>query len=228
MLAELEAILQNLGAKLNKKTDPEGTRFALSSLHPYSSMYQGISKVLVTELKKLATAEDVSNVLNLYHEYFNQEDEEEDEPPISDVLPTQKLLNDSGGDLGMEVEASMSSVSLALSLGFKTGRPPLFNTFRDRSGITPWDDPSLFVIPESDPLPSNLSKLFPLWHQLAGGHSMVRSVFTPDKTALDTIGVLVADEVGLGKTAQSLLFIAFLNNAIWLRATDRKPPRLLS
>lgn len=178
-------------------------------------------------LEGLATEEDVSDVLNLYHEYFNQIAEDEDEPPISDALPAQQQLNDCGGDFGMEVEASMTAVSLALSLGFTSGRPLLFNSLRDRSGLTPWDDPSLFSNANADSLPPNLSKIQLHWHQLAGVHSIVRSVFSTVKNDSNTLGVLVADEVGLGKTAQAIAYIAFVIHAIWLRESGRKLPRLL-
>lgn len=176
----------------------------------------------------MATEEDVTDIFNLYHEYFDNDVQDEDEPPIPDVVDDKQELNDCGGDFGMEAEATMTPASLALSLGFKTGLPPLFNTLRHRSGISPWDDSTLFVDPNTDPLPGYLSKMRLHWHQLGGVHSIVRSVFSKDADPQrQTLGVLVGDEVGLGKTAQAIAFIAFLNQAIWLQRSKRKLPRVL-
>ncbi|KAF5370979.1 hypothetical protein D9615_010044 [Tricholomella constricta] len=211
MLAELQAILEALGAKIKKRVEPAG-----------------ICKVSTVDLKGLATEEDVSDLLALYDEYFDQDAEDQDEPPISDALPDKQQLNDCGGDFGMELEAKMTPASLALSLGFKTGLPPSFNLLRDRSGISPWDDPLTFADPKADPLPCNLSKLCLHWHQLAGVHSIVRSIFTEVADPSHTTGVLVGDEVGLGKTAQAISTIAFLMQVIRLQETKRKLPRLIA
>ncbi|RDB19056.1 Transcription regulatory protein SNF2 [Hypsizygus marmoreus] len=214
MLAELQVIMEGLGAKLKKPVKP---------VEP-----KGICKVSEADLKSLATEEDVTNILNLYHEYFDEDAEDEDAPPISDALPAQQQLNDCGGDFGMEVEAEMSLVTLLFNLGFKTGLPMVFNTLRDRSGLSPWDDPTPFADPNPDPMPENFSKMRLHWHQLAGTHSIVRSVFTKGSNP-HTTGVLVGDEVGLGKTAQAITLIAFLNQVIWLQSeTTRKPPRMLA
>ncbi|KAF8219035.1 hypothetical protein L208DRAFT_1344285, partial [Tricholoma matsutake] len=127
MLAELQVILEGLGAKIEKQVAAKSP-----------------SKVNPAALQQLATEEDVSDMLNLYHEYFDKDMENEEEPPISDALSEKQMLNDCGGDFGMEEEAKMTPVSLAMSLGYRTGLPPSFNTIRDRSGLTPWDNPNLF------------------------------------------------------------------------------------
>lgn len=175
----------------------------------------------------MATEEDVTDIFNLYHEYFDNDAHDEDGPPIPDVVDDKQELNNCGGDFGMEVEATMTPASLALSLGFLTGLPPLFNTLRHRSRISPWEDSTLFVDPNTDPLPEHLSKMRLHWHQLGGVHSIVRSVFLKDADPHHSLGVLVGDEVGLGKTAQSIAFMAFLNQAIWLQQGKRKLPRIL-
>lgn len=167
----------------------------------------------------------MSDIHDLYHQYFELDTDDEDQP-ICEVAPSQQQLNDSGGDSGVEAEAHVSSVSLALKLGFKAGLPMTFNLFRDRSGISPWDDPDAFA--DTDPLSPSLSKLRLHWHQFAGVHSIIRSVFTEEACPDHTTGVLVADEVGLGKTAQAIAFFAFLNTTIWLRQTKRSPQKILS
>lgn len=166
-------------------------------------------------------------MLNLYHEYFEQDLEEEEEQPISDDLPEKQKLNDCGGDFGMEEEATMSAVSLALALGYRTGRPPSFNTILDRSGLTPWDNSSRFSKLNVDALPDNFKKLTLHWHQLAGNHSIVRSILSKDPNSSCVHGMLVADEVGLGKTAQAIAVIAFFMQAIFLQQSKRKYPPVL-
>jgi hypothetical protein len=189
--------------------------------------YPGPSKVNPAALPPLATEEDVSDVLNLYHEYFEQDLEEEEEQPISDDLPEKQELNDCGGDFGMEEEATMTPASLAISFGYRNGQPPSFNTIRDRSGLTPWDNPSSLANLNHDALPDNLTKLRLHWRQLAGNHSIMRSILStvPDPSSL--LGILVADEVGLGKTVQAIAVIAFFMQAVFLQQTNKKLPRIL-
>lgn len=177
-------------------------------------------------MENLATEEDVTDILQLYHEYFDQDGEDEDEPPISDGSAAKQELNDCGGDFGMDLESTMTAVNLCISLGFKTGSPPLFNTYRHRSGISPWDDPEAFV-PTGSTIPGELTKLCLHWHQFAGIHSIVRSVFSKEPNASHTSGVLVGDEVGLGKTGQAIGLIAFLNQTIVMQENKRPPPRIL-
>ena len=153
--------------------------------------------------------------------------DEEDEPPISDALPENEKLNSCGGDFGMEEEAQMTAPSLALSLGYRTGIPLSFNPIHDRSGLTPWDDPIRFSNLTMDNLPDNLSQLRLHWHQLAGNHSIMRSILSPVPDPSHILGILVADEVGLGKTAQALAVIAFFMQAVFLQETNRPLPRIL-
>jgi SNF2 family DNA or RNA helicase len=189
-----------------------------------------VCKVSAVDLNNLASEEDVTDIVNLYHEYF-EKDADEDEPPISGTSPdtpaSMQQLNDCGGDFGMELEATMNPAALASSLGFKGGLPPLFNSLRHRSGISPWEDPKAFIDPTPKPLPEHLSKMALHWHQLAGVHSIVRSIFTQHPDAHHAHGVLVGDEVGLGKTAQGIAFIAFLIQAIWLQRSHRNPSPIL-
>lgn len=180
-------------------------------------------------LEQLATEEDVSDLLNLYHEYFNQDLEEEEEQPISDALPlTQKQkLNDCGGDFGMEEEAKTKGSTLAISLGYRGALPANFNPLRDRSGLTPWDDPYPFSGLDLKALPENLSPIRLHWHQLAGTHSIVRSILSPESDSLRVLGILIADEVGLGKTAQAISVIAFFMQAVFTQRSDCKLPRIM-
>ncbi|KAF9444080.1 hypothetical protein P691DRAFT_678274 [Macrolepiota fuliginosa MF-IS2] len=213
MLANLQEILEGLGVKLVKK-------------RRVGEKASGTCKVSAKALQSMASEEDANDLLMVYQEYFETGVDEDDEPPITDILPEHRELMDKGGDFGMEAEKNLSFDKLALRLGFKTGLPPLFNTLRHRSsGISPWEDENLFNanVPHPDLIPMALH-----WHQLAGTHSMVRSLFTAAKDGAHTTGVLIADEVGLGKTAQSVTVIGFLNQVIWLQREGRKLPPVVA
>lgn len=178
---------------------------------------------MVTELfkqkpkafKHLATAEDLLFLSRVYDEYFN--DTPDDDGQLIDpraLLPSD--LQDTGlGDLGMDVEYSLTPADLATHLGFTKQRlPHQFNNLRHALGLTPWADGILF---STKPTPDCLKPNALHWHQLAGIHSITRSIFTTSPDPHHCTGVLIADEVGLGKTAQSLSLIAFLNQCIFLQ-----------
>ncbi|KAF5344038.1 hypothetical protein D9756_011549 [Leucocoprinus leucothites] len=208
MLGDLQVIMETLGAQI-----PKEKRVAR----------KGSCKVSTKALLTLATQEDVTELLNIYHDYFEANAEDDEEQPLVNSPLVEKHLHE--GDFGMEDEAAMSSELLAQRLGFLTGLPPQFNTHRHRAGISPWDSPETFA---QEPIPAELSPLNLHWHQLAGTHSIIRSIFIQAKDAQHTKGVLVADNVGLGKTTQTITFIAFLNQAIYLQSTNRGPPPVLA
>ncbi|KAF8054476.1 P-loop containing nucleoside triphosphate hydrolase protein [Lyophyllum atratum] len=207
MLADLQEIMEGLGAKLDKRAQSKGT-----------------CKVSAVDLKDLATAEDVTDLVLMYHEYFERDVEDEGEPPLTKPPADRQALNDSGGDFGMEEESVMTYGMLTGSLGFRTGLPPQFNKLRDRFGSTPWEDAAPF---ECKHPPENIENQRLHWHQVAGTRSICRSVFTKVADPAHVPGMLIGDEVGLGKTAQTLTFIAFLMQAIWLQKNNKKLPKIL-
>ena len=235
MLEEIQNIVEGLKVKTEKTAATKGWCLFLTFLLPWllpSSYSPGPSKVSSqvnpAALEQLATEEDVSDLLNLYNEYFDQVLEEEAEQPIPDALPETKKLNDCGGDFGMEEEKTMKPSTLAISLGYRSGNPASFNFVRDRSGITPWEDPIRFSNLRIDTLPENLTPLRLHWHQLAGTHSIMRSILSPDSDPSRVLGILIADEVGLGKTAQAISVIAFIMQAVFLQQSkNRNVPKIL-
>lgn len=169
--------------------------------------------------------------MDVYQQYFQSQEDDDDRRPLIDqtVHLSFNFRDVEEADLGMEMESDMNPDVLAASLGFLRQRlPHQFNTLRTMNGVTPWDKATQFEM-EAD----NRQNLLPLslhWHQLAGVHSIVRSVFTKTAVADHCTGVLVADEVGLGKTAQSLSLIAFLNQAVMIQKHKQplKLPPILS
>ena len=106
-----------------------------------------------------------------------------------------------------------------LDLGWGNhGLAPSMNPAFHEGGLTAWDVPGDFLAtltptqPLSDLpagwLPQSLS-----WSQLVGVSAIVDRLFS-STVGPSPQGVLLADEVGLGKTAHSIALIAFLNQII--------------
>ena len=156
----------------------------------------------------LTSAEDVSEVLALYNEHFGIES--------TDAMPLEGNsigvafgVPVEGADPGVAIEFGMSYEELNSNLGFRKGLPFVFNIKRHSSGYTAWNPQHapLFDPKRNDPLLEDI-KLH--WHQSAGIHAMIRMIFTSEPSATHCTGVLLADEVGLGKTFQACAVIAFL------------------
>ncbi|KAL0575320.1 hypothetical protein V5O48_006649 [Marasmius crinis-equi] len=165
----------------------------------------------------LASEDDIAELSNLFDEYFNHAPS--DEPPLQ-PRPDPELLAAlrEDGAIGMEVEATMSPEQLGRALGYRNGLPFQFNEQRHANGMTVWDHPEAFKSADISPL-----RLF--WHQLAGLHSIIRNCTTPrDAKKPSTPGMLIADEVGLGKTALCLMVIAFVNQVLLLRKSKNNLP----
>lgn len=160
-------------------------------------------------LRSLATEEDISDILNLYRACFDPSCEDTsafEHNPASYKIGS--LAKDA--DLGVEIESNLSHVDLGQNLGFFNGTPLLFNIHRHTGGLTPWDDPTAFEGADQDDafIPFSLR-----WHQLTGVHAVLRRLFTKEPTPGD-LGMLIADDVGLGKTLQCLAIVATLTEYI--------------
>ena len=115
---------------------------------------------------------------------------------------------------------------MAKDLGFLYGRPVLFQTTRRLDGATGWE-PSLASASLTAAVP-----LFPLYHQVAGMHAILLHMFRSEdeinylnqlgKKGKDDLraGVLLADAVGVGKTAQVMGALATIMH--WHDAQERK------
>jgi TATA-binding protein-associated factor len=124
-------------------------------------------------------------------------------------------------DPGVEVEWNMPPNALSQNLGFRSHRPLLFNKFRHKSGVTPWDHPNIFERSNVDLVPIKLH-----WHQLAGTHAILRRFLSPESSFAPS-GILIADEVGLGKTLQALAVIAWLTECVGRQAASTQIPPIL-
>jgi len=184
-------------------------------------LFLAISMVDVAELHSLATEEDVADVINLYIEFFTEDPSNTEEVALHSQNPNLGLTFGQpldGADPGVEVESSMSPEVLSKNLGFVNGTPILFNSHRHRNGLNAWNT-------DEPPTAESNEEMVPFslrWHQIAGVHAIIRTNFTPEAEPGRCCGMLIADEVGLGKTFQAVTTIAFLSDLI-IRAERNAP-----
>lgn len=189
-------------------------------------MKSNIGTINLKVYERLATEEDILELLQVYNEYF-QPVEDDVRLHITDSSDPVIHLDDIvTSDLGSEVEAKMSYSDLAGNLGFTHHTlPHQFNHLRHQTGITAWEEPQVF---EASGTGSQC--LVPLklhWHQLSGVHSIIRRSFTSAPTPSHCTGTLECDEVGLGKTTLALTVVAFLNQAVALQKKNAPLPPIL-
>ena len=176
-------------------------------------------------LSTLASEEDVAEVAALYHDVFdgfNPDEQSTLDVPTIDV----PLVQEGEFDPGVLLEAKMTPDHLAEQLGFVSGRPILFNSHRHVGGLTAWDsdiDIARFTEKAGNNDDSDMEPFTLMWSQLAGVHAAVRSYFSDQPFDQKTLGTLISDEVGLGKTFLSASLIGFLCDAI-NRQTLKIPP----
>jgi hypothetical protein len=155
---------------------------------------------------------------DLYNDLLS-ENEDTSEPPLNSstalCIPFAEGVD--GADPGVEVEAKMSPDQLSLNLGFKDQLSFQFNKYHHSKGFSTWDSPSLFKPgqPHPDIQPQGLH-----YHQLAGVHALIRKVFSDKPNEGPCQGILLADEVGLGKTAIAIAVMAFLSHLVLLQASE--------
>lgn len=222
MDAELQRLMVGIGATLKGgalSSKAKTSEYNNSLFQFYLTMlficHSGMCKTKNTALQQLASEENVADVIALYMEFFNT-------PPTADSVDLtnqqplpglESMLTE--GDPGIEIEASLSPHELSRRLGFNNGLPITFNTHRHQGGLSAWDHPGMF---HADVVNQNaeMEAIVLHWHQLAGVHAIVRMLFTDNPTSTTGEeargGVLIADEVGLGKTFQAATTVAFLSD----------------
>lgn len=110
-----------------------------------------------------------------------------------------------GADLGVQKWARTPNDVLMTHLGFLGGRPALFAAWRSRRGGDGSNWKSLDDIPHADREAITL-----LWHQ-AGAVAALSELFWTEKVVDGGVpGVLLADNVGLGKTVELMGLIAMI------------------
>jgi hypothetical protein len=134
--------------------------------------------------------------------------------------------------MGVEAYSTKSPEFIREQLGWVNGGDaPSFQPFRHKNHsvdkTTAWSHPAEFAALDSapDPILGYLSQRAK-WVQLAGISSAIELLFT-SSTRSAPQGILIADEVGIGKTLHALGIIAFINQIIQGRAANIPDPPIL-
>jgi hypothetical protein len=184
-----------------------------------------LCSVTKNALRLLASQEDVTDIVNLYHDCFNPL--APDSSQLVAQLDTTSVkfgARSDGVDPGVEVESTMPPEALSRSLGFTDNIPLLFNSHRHKGGVTPWDNTSAFQDVHSE----EIVRFELRWHQLAGTHAILRRLLSREPNlSSESPGILVADEVGLGKTLQALAVLAWLIEMVGRQSVSAAVPPIL-
>jgi hypothetical protein len=158
----------------------------------------------------LADVESVRQIINLYMDFFQRDD---GELHLEGETAGQLWLEscDQSGDLGVHDMSKKSEAELSTLLSFPNGRPLAWNSFSaEGKASTAWEETDADMIKRYEEGGSpDMKPLYLLWHQLVGVASMAEKTWRASN-AETPFGILLADEVGVGKTAQVMAFIAFL------------------
>jgi SNF2 family DNA or RNA helicase len=229
MLANVADIVTGMGGTVTKSMGTtKGRLFAdymIGTSHELlPTPLTGPSKATREMFRMLATKENVMELEELYTELFlgqagGEEPEDSLEVP-KDISITMRDVSDE--ELGVEGVRSLDVKALEFQLGFQHARPLIFNAFRHIDGLNPWDHQQHFLAECQD----HLDDIHLHWHQLCAILAIVQKTFPANRDESCT-GVLVADEVGLGKTAVGMGFMAFMANAVMSRESKAQLPPCL-
>jgi hypothetical protein len=139
---------------------------------------------------------------------------------LEDAYVSHNLNNVSNDDLGVEAESKMSVDALMAVLGLRgKSSLPWMNQYRHRLPVPAWTEGksksevrSIFqqvhdaAASDYKNVPEDWTRLRLNWHQLVGIVAVLSKTFGAGIPA----GILISDDVGVGKTAQSLGVIAMM------------------
>ncbi|TFK17541.1 hypothetical protein FA15DRAFT_734316 [Coprinopsis marcescibilis] len=155
----------------------------------------------------LATEHEVAQIVDMYDVYLGEDTASTE--PLSMSSISEDASNPSDSDFcGVELESNLDSDTLASRLGFREGRPFLFNEKRHTGELTPWDDNFDNLLASE---PSKFIDFKPHWHQYCGAHAIARNAFSDVADGCATSSLL-ADGVGVGKTVQAAAVMAFFTD----------------
>ncbi|KAM6491331.1 P-loop containing nucleoside triphosphate hydrolase protein [Amanita muscaria] len=176
----------------------------------------------------LADKESVRQIINLYLDFFQRDD---GELHLEGETAGQLWLEacDQSGDLGVHDMSKKSEAELSTLLSFPNGRPLAWNNFSaEGKASTAWEETDADMIKRYEEGGSpDMKPLYLLWHQLVGVASMAEKTWRANN-AETPFGILLADEVGVGKTAQVMAFIAFLQFVQQSEVKGSSRPTLLA
>lgn len=130
-------------------------------------------------------------------------------------------------EIGIEAFRSNTPEEISRLLGFDDGRPASFARWMSlEPGVSAWDlhgnHASKWEVGDAGLIPLKLK-----WHQLCGIASMVGMAFTAENESKGAKNILIADDVGIGKTAQLMGIIAFLIKCYFAHEKKQLLPPIL-
>jgi hypothetical protein len=180
------------------------------------------------QFQSLANENDIEEILSLF-ESLNAPSEEISFDSL-DFIGTDSAngIAEDDEDLGVKLEKTKSYKELTAALGLDgDGRlQVLFNEARHVGGYTPWspDHKKLFEdFLKGDPH-ADLRTIRLHWHQVAGVHATIRKIFTMEPSSSNPAGILIADEVGLGKTFLSITVSGWIIQLAMAQSLESPPP----
>ncbi|KAG2116291.1 hypothetical protein DEU56DRAFT_919270 [Suillus clintonianus] len=177
---------------------------------------RGAQRARKVKSGSLVAAGDVEEIWALYVQMFETEpgqlEAPQDEEDIEDS--GKAAWNDASEDLGVDGWREMDNDKLNHLLQFPGGKPVLFAEFHSKTGLCAWDAASTSKFVEGN---EDMEPLALLWHQRVGVAAMVDKIWSASKSDEEVPGMLIADEVGVGKTALTMGFIAFVIDAFWIQ-----------
>ncbi|KAL0057974.1 hypothetical protein AAF712_015368 [Marasmius tenuissimus] len=208
MMASLNKLLEEVGVKVTKNQRKSSASSAQSK--PRKAI--------------LATQQDVDELANLYEDLFAQDFDDEHALSFDPDDPDSNTQDGNAGDadaIGIDAVGTLDEPVVHGLLGLVDGQEPLFNSLRHKGGLTTWDNPEEFT---PDSIEPNLCHL----HQHNGALATLYSTTTTDpETKPVTSSMLIADEVGLGKTRLLAKIIAmFIRVVVSIERNIQLPPVL--
>jgi hypothetical protein len=157
--------------------------------------------------------------------------EESTPTPSLDPAASSLLQSAFEGDLGVSEWQATPPESLRSQLGWPgDADSKLMQPWRHANGATAFLEPGLFASLPSHHAPdaggAEFSRQKLHWHQLVGICSMITRCWTAEPRD-GTEGVLLADEVGVGKTGLGIGAIAFVSEQVEEARKGRAPAPIL-
>ncbi|KAF9515173.1 hypothetical protein BS47DRAFT_1361249 [Hydnum rufescens UP504] len=198
-----------------------------------STGHNRFSRAIAQNIEHLCTEDEAHRFEEMYSSLHATVDAESnfhgDSTPISSQDPSSQALAQTAfeGDLGVSEWRASSPEALRSRLGWSScADSKLMQHWRHLNGATAFTEPAIFAPLSShglsDPAGAEFSRQKLHWHQLAGICSVI-SRHWAEGPKDGTEGVLVADEVGVGKTGLGIGVIAFTSEQVE-EARQNRPP----
>lgn len=188
---------------------PRRTKLIIA-LSPLNLEYSKVTRENIEQLTSEAEYES-------FQEYFFRfVDQTSPTIPLPDTPAQQEIKqkNQELGELGVNTYGSHSLQDLRLHLAMPNSLTPSMYPYRHKASLDPYNHPMAFALIKKDqPLPPLIKPQALREHQMVGLAEIITRAFFKEAQATGA-GLLLADDVGVGKTAQIIAFICWLADQI--------------